>query len=232
MPDIRVNAMDGGSFSAYLAEPSGSARAPGIVVIQEIFGVNAVMRVIADKLAAQGYLALCPDLFWRQEPGIQITDRTDVEWQKAFELFKGFDLEKGVGDLIATLGHLRRMPRCSGKVGSVGYCLGGKLAYLMSTRSDSDCNVSYYGVGIEGLLGEAVKIRRPLLLHIAGLDQFVPPAAQELIRTGLAGNRAVSMHVYADNDHAFAREGGKHYSFAAAKLANDRSAAFFKQHLG
>src|SRR5687768_2567160 len=157
MPDIQLKANDGGSFSGYLATPK-SGKGPGVVVIQEIFGVNEVMRKISDDLAAQGYTALCPDLFWRQQPGIQITDRTEAEWARAFELFKGFDQTKGVDDLKATLAALRKHPACTGKVGAVGYCLGGRLAYLMSTRTDVDASVGFYGVGIEGLLDEAKNI--------------------------------------------------------------------------
>ncbi|MSP88740.1 MAG: NADPH:quinone reductase [Alphaproteobacteria bacterium] len=230
MTDITIAARDGGSFTAYLAKPA-LGRGPGIVLIQEIFGVNKVMRNIADGLAAQGYMVLCPDLFWRQQPGIQITDRTEAEWARAFELYKGFSEAKGVDDLLATLDHLRALPGCSGKVGTVGYCLGGKLAYLMATRSTADCNVSYYGVGIEGALGEAGNISRPLLMHVASADKFVPPEAQAKIRAGLAKNKRVAPHVYAGMDHAFCRVGGQHFNAAAAELANGRTAAFFAKHL-
>jgi carboxymethylenebutenolidase len=174
---------------------------------------------------------LCPDLFWRQQPGIQITDKTDAEWARAFELYKGFDVARGVDDLAAALAHLRAVPGCTGKAGSVGYCLGGKLAWLMATRSDSDANVSYYGIAIEADLGEAKNIRKPLLLHLAEKDQFVPAAAQAQIKAKLAGDPNVAIHVYAGQDHAFARVGGKHYDKASADLANERSSAFFARHL-
>lgn len=164
MPDIMIKGPDG-SFSGYLAVPE-TGSGPGIVLIQEIFGVNRVMRDLADGFAKDGYTVLCPDLFWRQEPGIQITDKTDAEWARAFELFKGFDQDKGVEDLIATLDHLRNHEACTGKVGSVGYCLGGKLAYMMATRSDADCNVSYYGVGIENSLAEADHIEKIGRAHV------------------------------------------------------------------
>ena len=226
MPEIRINAKDGGSFMAYQAGSGG----PGIVLIQEIFGVNKVMRDLADGYAKQGYTVLCPDLFWRQEPGIQITDKTQAEWDKAFALFKGFDQAKGIDDLIATLAHLRTLPGVK-KAGSVGYCLGGQLAYLMATRSDSDCSVSYYGVGLDGLLGEAKSIRKPLLMHIAEKDKFVPAEAQAKITQALSGNSHVTMHTYAGQDHAFARVGGEHYSKDAADLANKRTAEFFRKHL-
>lgn len=230
MADTTVKVSDG-SFAAYVSAPKGKTSAPGILVIQEIFGVNEVMRGICDDLAGQGYLAMCPDLFWRQQPGIQITDKTEAEWKRAFELFQGFDQNKGAQDLAASLAHLRKLPGCSGKAGSVGYCLGGKMAYLTATRSDSDCNVSYYGVGIDGALGEAGKIKKPLLMHIAAEDEYVPKAAQAKIKQALAANGNVTIHVYEGCDHAFARVGGAHWNAAAAKLANDRSAAFFKKHL-
>jgi len=231
MPDIKIAARDGGSFTGYLAKPA-SGSGPGILVIQEIFGVNQVMRSITDALAKQGYLALCPDLFWRQEPGIQITDKTEAEWQRAFQLFNGFDVDKGVEDLKASLDVLRKTEGCSGKVGTVGYCLGGKLAFLMATRSSADCNVSYYGVGLDGILGEASKITKPAMLHIAELDKFVPPEAQKKVKDGLAGNTHVTIHSYPGVDHAFAREGGQHWNAQAAGLANQRSADFFRKHLG
>ena len=166
-----------GSFSAYVARP-GKPSAPAVVVIQEIFGVNQVMRDSTDGLAGQGYLAICPDLFWRIEPGIDITDRSEAEWKRAFELFNAFDVEAGVGDIQATIKHIRGDSGCNGKVGAVGFCLGGLLAFLTATRTDADAAVSYYGVGIENRVAEAEKLTHPLLMHIAEEDQFVPKAAQ------------------------------------------------------
>jgi carboxymethylenebutenolidase len=231
MTDVTIRAADGGSFSAYLATPK-SGKGPGIVLIQEIFGVNKVMRDLADGFAGQGYTVMCPDLFWRQQPGIQITDKTKEEWDQAFKLYQGFNVDKGVDDLKATLAALRKHPACSGKVGSVGYCLGGKLAYLMATRSDSDANVGYYGVGIQDSLDEAKNFKKPLMLHIAGKDQFVPPPAQAKIQEALKGNPLVTIYVYPEQDHAFARVGGEHYDKQAADTANRRTADFFKKHLG
>ena len=229
MPDITISGADG-DFGAYIALPA-TTPAPGIVVAQEIFGVNAVMREVCDWLAGEGYLACCPDLFWRIEPGIQLTDKTEAEWARAFELFNLFNVDKGIEDMAATLASLRGHEACNGKAGSVGYCLGGKIAYLMATRTDADCSVSYYGVGLNDLLGEAGNIGKPLMLHVASKDQFVPPEAQEQIKTGLAGHGQVTLHVYEGQDHAFARIGGEHYDEAAARSANDRSLGFFKEHL-
>lgn len=229
MPDIKIEGPDG-AFGAYLAVPA-TLPAPAIVVAQEIFGVNQVMRDICDWLASLGYLACCPDIFWRIEPGIQITDKTEAEWKRAFELFGLFDPDKGIEDLNATIAHMRGHDDCNGKVGSIGYCLGGKLAYMMACRTDSDCNISYYGVGLDELLGESGAISKPLLMHMASLDKFVPPEAQDKIKAGLAGQDQISLHVYENCDHAFARIGGEHYDAEAAKLANDRSIQFLKENL-
>jgi len=220
-----------GDFAAYLARPA-KAEAPAVVVIQEIFGVNAVMRDICDGLAAEGFLAVCPDLFWRIEPGIDITDQSEAEWKRAFELFNAFDVEAGVKDIAATIDQVRALAEVNGKVGAVGFCLGGLLAFLTAARTDADASVSYYGVGIEGRLAEAEKLSHPLLMHIAEEDQFVPKEAQELILTTLKNHPQIQAHTYPGRDHAFARVGGEHYHEADAKLAGGRTLAFFQQHLG
>jgi carboxymethylenebutenolidase len=230
MPDITISGRDG-DFSAYLSTPAGGS-GPGLLVIQEIFGVNQSMRDMCDEFAAQGVVALCPDIFWRQEPGIQITDKTDEEWQKAFELFQGFDVDKGVEDLKDTLAALRGLDACSGKAGSVGYCLGGKLAFLMATRSDADCNVGYYGVGLDELLGEAGNIAHPTMLHVAEEDEYCPKETQDMLDTAFADSTLVTLHHYAGMPHAFARLGGIHYHAEEARLANTRTYDFLKQNLG
>lgn len=219
-----------GDFSAYVARPQAES-APAIVVIQEIFGVNKVMRDICDSLAAQGYVAVCPDLFWRIEPGIDITDQSEAEWKRAFELFNAFDVDKGVADIAATISAARQLAGVNGKVGAVGYCLGGLLAFLTATRTDVDASVAYYGVGLEKHLGEAEKLAHPLLIHIAEKDQFVPPEAQQLILSALKDHPQIELHTYADRDHAFAREGGAHYDAADAAKANGRSLTFFQKAL-
>ena len=221
----------GDRFSAYVARPA-AAKAPGLVVIQEIFGVNAVMCELTDAYARAGYLAVCPDLFWRIEPGIDITDRSPAEWEKAFSLFKAFDVDRGVEDIAATLSHVRGDPGCSGKVGAVGFCLGGLLAFLTGARTDADASVSYYGVGLENRVGEAVKLTRPVLLHIAEEDSFVPKAAQQVILDALKNHPMVEIHTYPGRNHAFARKGGEHYHAADAALAHQRTLAFLEKHLG
>ena len=219
-----------GAFSAYVARPAQTP-APAIVVLQEIFGVNQVMRDICDDLAAQGYLAVCPDLFWRIEPGVDITDQSEAEWKKAFELMNAFDPDQGLRDIRAVIATVREHEACTGKVGAVGYCLGGLLAFLTATRTDADASVSYYGVGIEQRTGEAERLAHPLLMHIAEADQFVPKAAQDLILGALKNHPQIQIHTYPGRDHAFARKGGEHYHAADAETANARTAAFFMAHL-
>lgn len=229
---ITIRASDGsGEFSAYVARPA-SGSGPGVLCIQEIFGINHAMRDIAEHWAGRGYIAVAPDLFWRQEPGVDITDRTEEEWAKAFSLYQGFDVDKGIDDLRATVSHMRAMDGCSGKVGTVGFCLGGKLAYMLACRADTDANVGYYGVGIEELLDEAASITKPLMLHIAEEDGFVPKEAQAKVRDGLAGNPNATVHTYPGMDHAFARIGGKPYDEGNADLANGRTAELFRKALG
>jgi carboxymethylenebutenolidase len=219
-----------GAFSAYFARPA-AAKPPAVVVIQEIFGVNRVMRNITDGLAEAGYLALCPDLFWRIEPGIDITDQSEAEWKRAFELYNAFDVDAGVKDIAATIAHARGHPAAGGKVGAVGFCLGGLLAFLTAAQTDADASVSYYGVGIERRLGEAEKIANPLLLHIAQEDQFVPKEAQALIIATLKNHPHVDIFSYPGRDHAFARKGGEHYDAADAALAMRRTLDFFAKAL-
>src|ERR1043166_283442 len=200
--EIVINGPDG-QFGGYLASPSTGSGA-GIVVIQEIFGVNKVMRDVADSFAARGYFALAPDLFWRLEPGVQLTDKSDAEWKRAFALMQKFDPDKGVSDIQATIRHLRGLDGASGKVGAVGYCLGGLLAYLTAARTDADASVGYYGVNIHDKLGGAATIRKPLMLHIAEQDEYVPPPAQKQVKDGLKGNSLVTIHSYPAMNHAFA----------------------------
>lgn len=227
--EINIDTADG-QFGGYLAPASGGS-APGIVVIQEIFGVNAVMRGICDRLASAGFTALCPDLFWRIEPDIQLSDQVPNELQRAFDLFGQFNVDAGMKDIQASISYLRNQQSCNGTVGTTGYCLGGLLAYLSATRTDTEASVGYYGVGIQNHLAEASNIKKPLMLHIAEKDGFVPPEAQSAMKDGLSGNPLVTLHSYPNCDHAFARAGGDNFLPDAAALADSRTIDFFRQHL-
>ena len=227
---VTIKSFDGGEFDGYLALPAGGF-GPGIVVLQEIFGVNQFLRDVAEWYAAHGFVALVPDLFWRQERGVELTDQSEAEWQKAFALYNGLDEAKAVEDSAAAVEFLRRHPACSGRVGAVGFCLGGNLAYLLSVRFKPDCAVGYYGVSIEKTLNEARDLSSTLMLHIAGRDQYCPPAAQKQIHEALDSNPLVTIHDYAEQDHAFGRPGGEHYDAEAAELAHLRTLEFFVRNL-
>lgn len=226
---ITIEALDGsGTFNAYVAEPAGGSPKAAVVVIQEVFGVNAGIRDKADSLAKEGYLAIAPDLFWRLEPGIELDP--DTQLQQALDLFSRFDQQKGIEDIEATIRTARALVN-GGKVGAVGYCLGGRLAYMTAARTDIDASVGYYAVGIDGLLGESHAIARPLMLHIAGNDGFVPPEVQKKMHEGLDGHPRVTLWDYPGLDHGFATQFGKRRVDDAARLADSRTSAFFAEHL-
>ena len=217
------------SFGAYIANPAGTPRG-AIIVIQEIFGVNPGIRQKCDKLAAEGYLAVAPDLFWRIEPGIELDPDVEPEFQRALGLFGEFDQDAGIRDIEATIHHIRRTLGVA-KVGCVGYCLGGRLAYMTAARTDIDASVGYYGVGIDGLLHEKHAIAHPLMLHIPTADHFVGPDAQASIHAGLDHHAKVVLHDYVGLDHGFAAERGSRRDEAGAMLADERTRDFFAAHL-
>ncbi len=226
---IDLTALDrSGTFAGYLATPHDDAVSAGIVVVQEIFGVNAGIRAIADAWAAQGYTALAPDLFWRLQPGVELDADAPSDAEQAFALYRRFDVDKAVADIEAAIKALRAHGCTS--VGVVGYCLGGLLAYLSATRTDSDASVSYYGGGIDARLGEAGAIGKPLLMHIAGRDHIVPEAARAAVIATLSQNRHATLYSY-DADHAFARHSGSARDPVAAGQADARTQAFVAEHL-
>ncbi len=221
---ITIQATDGtGSFSALVVEPKAKP-AGAVVLIQEIFGVNDAMRATAAQVADLGFIAVCPDLFWRIQPGIDITDKSEEEWKQAFGYFQAFDQDKGVADLKATLAATRTLPGGNGKVGTMGYCLGGRLAVRMAIESDADVNISYYGVGLDEFAGSFSQIKKPLQIHIAGEDSFFPPEGRAKVLEAAKGQPHVAAYNYPGADHAFARVGGIHWSGLAATIANGRSA--------
>jgi len=232
MAEIKLQAADGaGEFSAYVVEP-GKKPAGSVVVIQEIFGVNDSLKATCQELADMGFIAVAPDLFWRQEPGVNITDKSEAEWKKAFALMNGFDQDKGVEDLKVTLAAARKLPGANGKAGTIGFCLGGRLAVMMATRSDADVNVSYYGVGLDGLVPEFDNISAPLVVHIAEKDEFASPEIIEAVLDGVEDNDYVDAYVYPDVQHAFARVNGVHFDARAATIANGRTAEILADILG
>jgi Dienelactone hydrolase and related enzymes len=225
-----INTLGGDEeFLAYTSQPVSRATA-AVIVIQEIFGVNEGIRAKCDEWASKGYLAIAPDLFWRIRPGIELDPDIPEQMQEAFGLFGQFDQDAGIRDIEATIREARKMIG-GGKVGAVGYCLGGRLAYKTATRTDIDASVGYYGVGIDALLGESHAIARPLMLHIPMDDGFVPPEAQQKMHAGLDGHPRVTLYDYPGLDHGFAAQMGKRRNEEGARLADDRTEAFFAQHL-
>ena len=227
---ITVAAGDGGEFQAYFSTPEKGS-GPGIVLLQEIFGVNQSMRDVADYYAEEGYVVIAPDLFWRIEPGIEL-GYTDEDFQKALAYRQQFDIDKSVEDIAATVSALRALPQCVGKVGALGFCLGGKLAWLAAARAGVDCAVSYYGVGIEQSLDEAAKITCPMALHFAGEDKHVPMAAVETVQAALSDRDDIEIYVYPGADHGFSAAARASYDKPSAMMAHSRSIALFRKVMG
>ncbi|MEW4468591.1 dienelactone hydrolase family protein [Parasphingorhabdus sp. JC815] len=217
-------------FPCYVAAPEGTAKA-AIIVIQEIFGVNKGIRAKCDKWAKAGYLAVAPDMFWRINDNTDLDADVEEEFQVALDLMNKLDQDQGIRDIEAAI-HYAREQVNGGKVGCVGFCLGGRLAFMTAARTDINASVGYYGVGIDGLLRESHAIAHPVMLHIPTADGFVPPEAQAAIHKGLDDHPKVTLHDYEGLDHGFASEFGSRRDEAAANLADSRTAEFFKKHLG
>jgi carboxymethylenebutenolidase len=227
---VSISTLDGaGRFDCYLARPSAKPHA-AIVVIQEIFGVNAGIRRKCDRLAGDGYLTLAPDLFWRIEPNVELDPDIPEQFQKALSLMSQFDQDQGVRDIEATIRYARASEHCE-KAGAVGYCLGGRLAYMTAARTDADACVGYYAVGIDNLLREKHAIARPLMLHIPTGDHFVLPSVQRAMHEGLDEHPKVTLYDYEELDHGFATEFGQRRNEQAAQLADKRTNEFFAEHL-
>jgi carboxymethylenebutenolidase len=227
---IEIAATGGGSFKGYLAVPA-SGSGPGIVLLQEIFGVNASMRAVADHYAEEGYVVLAPDLFWRMQPGVDL-GYSEADFAKAFDYYQRFDAEQSIKDTADALKALRARPECQGKVGALGFCLGGKLAYLTAARTDVDCAVAYYGVGIDADIGEAKNIKGPIVFHFAELDKYANAEAREKIKAGFAGRNDAEFYLYPGCDHAFAAPERASFDKPATLMAHSRSIALFRKVLG
>lgn len=236
-PTIDIAVADG-SFAAYFARPgAGLAHepAPVVVVLQEIFGVNPGIRSIARELAGEGFIALCPDLFWRSEPGLSMNEADPAHQERGFALYRAYDFDQGVGDVVAAIAAARTLEGASGKVGVMGYCLGGLLTFLAAASgagAAADAAVAYYGGGTERFLERAARIDAPLLMHLAEEDEYIDKPAQAAIRAALAASANVTVHGYPGQSHAFARPGGAHFDRAAADLAWRRTLDFLRLHLG
>ena len=227
---IEMRAEDGATFRGYLAVPA-AGKGPGLVLCQEIFGINDYIREVADYYAEEGYVVLAPDLFWRIKPGIEL-GYSEEDQKQAFELYGKFDTEKGMKDITTAARTLRTREEVVGKVGALGFCLGGRLAFLAAARSGVDCAVSYYGVTIDEYLSEARKIKVPMVLHFAAEDQFAPMEKVEKIQATFADRDDVEIYIYPGVHHAFARPASMHYHKPSALMAHHRSIALFRRNMG
>jgi carboxymethylenebutenolidase len=219
-----------GYFRAYRAHPAHTP-APVVVVLQEIFGINEDMKETCHWLAQEGFIALCPDLFWRVEPGLELSSWAEAEWQKGLQLYQTYDQEKGVSDIAATMTVGRSLPEASGSVGVMGFCLGGLMTFLTVARQGADAAAFYYGGETDKYVGESAGIRTLLLMHLAEEDEFIPPQARQAIVDSVSGLPNIEVHTYAGCHHAFARHNGAHSDRNAAERANARTATFLKTHL-
>ncbi|MEO1199698.1 MAG: dienelactone hydrolase family protein [Pseudomonadota bacterium] len=225
-----MTAADGGTFKAYVSKPEKGS-GPALILLQEIFGINDYMRSMADHFAEEGYVAIVPDLFWRIEPGVDL-GYGEEDFQKGFGLYQSFDVDQAIKDVQDTINAAKTMDGVVGKVGCIGYCLGGMLAYLTAARTDVDVAVGYYAVGVENHLDDADQITCPLVLHFAGEDKFCPPEARTKIYSALEAKPNVQLHLYDGQDHAFATPGREHYDKPATMMAYSRSLAALRRELG
>ena len=219
-----------GAFDAYIARPK-TLPASAVVVLQELFGVNADIRRTCDELAEQGFVAVAPDLFWRQEPGVDLNVTSEADWQHGLRLYQAYDRDAGVRDIKATLDAVAKLPECTGKIAVQGYCLGALMTFLTAVRCHVDAAVAYHGGDTEKYLGEADNLSAPLLMHLAEEDEFISKSAQTEIKAALAGKPNATVYSYPGQHHAFARHNGLHYNAAAAALANGRTSEFLHQQL-
>src|ERR1700691_5045281 len=227
---ISVNGRDG-TFGAYVARPK-TLPAPAVVVLQELFGVNADIRKHCVELAEQGYLAVAPDLYWRQEPGVDLNVTSETDWQHGLRLYSAYDRDAGVRDIKDTIDAVRKLPECNGKVALLGYCLGALMVFLTAARNDGiDAAVWYHGGDTEKYLGEVDGLHAPLLMHLAEEDEFISKAAKAETKAALAKKPNATVYSYPGQNHAFSRHNVQHYTAAAAALAHERTYEFLDQHL-
>lgn len=227
---IDISAADGGSFKAYCARPAAGS-GPALVILQEVFGINDYMQEMADLFAEEGYVTIVPDLLWRMEPGVSL-GYSEEDFGKAFGLYQKFDVDKALVDIQTTIDAAKALPEVKGKVGTIGYGLGGLLAYLSATRTNVDVAVGYYAVGMENYLAEADKVQVPLTLHFAGEDGLCPAGARDSIHKAMEGNDNAQLYLYEGMNHAFATPGREHYHKPSTMMAYSRSLATLRGVLG
>src|SRR5579862_7356129 len=225
---ITVHGQDG-TFAAYIGRPTTSP-ASAVIVLQGLFGVNADIRKHCDELAEQGYLAVAPDLYWRQEPGVDLNVTSEADWQHGLRLYQAYDRDAGVKDIKDTIDAVRSLTECNGKVALLGYCLGALMVFMTAVRNEGiDAAVWYHGADTDKYLGEVDGLHAPILMHLAEEDEFISKAAQAEIKAALAKKPNTTVYSYPGQNHAFSRHNGAHYNAAAATLANGRTREFLSR---
>ncbi len=220
----------GGTFRAYISRPSKPA-APVVIVLQELFGVNADIRATCDELAANGFIAIAPDLFWRQEPGVDLNVRSEADWEHGLRLYAAYDRDAGAKDIMETIRTAIELPGSTGKVALQGYCLGALMAFITAARYEVDAAVAYHGGDTDKYLGELGGLHAPLLMHLGEADEFISKSAQAEIKAALTKKPNATVYSYPGQRHAFSRHNGLHYDAAAAALANRRTSEFLDRQL-
>ena len=221
-----------GSFRAHVALPD-SGNGPGLVVLQEIFGVNNYIKAVCDRLAEMGYVAIAPDLFWRQEPGFTVEpEEGEAGMNRAFEKMGAYDFGNVAADLGATLDELRLMGECNGQAGLIGFCFGGTLAFLGAAALDPTCAVSYYGSGVAANLDQADKISCPILFHFGGADPYLPNEDADAVAARFADVANAEVLVQPGAGHAFDNHLNPMFSNPeAAAPAWQATSEFLTEHL-
>jgi len=230
MSEFRKLDVTDGAFSVYIEWPEKKP-APCVVVLQEVFGVNNDLKKSCRELADQGFIALSPDLFWRQDPGLDLNYWSEEDWKKGMSLYEAYDFNLGVHDVEAVLSMARSLPESNGKAGLMGYCLGGLMTFLTAARSKVEAAVAYYGGGTQNYLSDTPNLRSPLIMHLGTEDEFISQDSQAKIKAALKDKGNVTVYSYLGCSHAFARHTGTHYDEDAASLANGRTYQFFHDKL-
>src|SRR5580692_9566778 len=208
-----------GTFRAYISRPA-ALPAPVVVVLQELFGVNADIKATCGELAKQGYIAIEPDLFWRQQPGVDLDVRSEADWHHRLRLYEAYDRDAGARDVAQTIRAAVDLPGSTGRVALHGYWLGELMAFITAARYEVAAAVAYHGGDTEKYLGEVGSLRAPLLMHLGEEDEFISKAAQTEIKAALAKKPNATVYSYPGQRHAFSRHNGTHYNATAAVLAN------------
>ena len=227
---IRVDADNGRWFEAYLALPP-MAKGPAIVVLPEMYNLNSATREVADAYAADGFVALAPDMYWRTEPGL-FMEFTDDNRPRARALYAALDRNLAVSDVGHCIAALRRRGDVNGKVATVGFCMGGEISALAGCRLPVDAVAVYYGTKMEPHVAEMVKLKPPTIMHFAGNDPHIPLTTVNAIENEVAKIDHVSVHVYRGAEHAFARPHYAHFSAEATALASERTRKIFQNLFG